>query len=58
MPLKIMILLKSMQDDITFINLRGIPYLMKRIDDLMAQIGFAFYRIFSSFRYFFFYFRL
>ena len=44
--------------DITFINLKGIPILMKMIYDLMAQIGFAFYRIFSSFRYFFFYFRL
>ena len=58
MLLKTMILLRSMQDDITFINLKCIPNLMKRIYDLMAHIGFAFYRIFSSFRYFFFYFRL
>lgn len=28
-----------------------------KIEDLMAQIGFAFYRLFSSFKYFFFYFR-
>ena len=58
MVLKTMTLLKFIQDDITFINLKGIPRLMNRIYDLMAQIGFTFYRIFSSFRYFFFYFRL
>ncbi len=31
--------------------------LMKRIGNIMAQIGFAFYRVFSGFRYFLFYFR-
>ena len=47
-----------MPADITFINLRTIPNPMNRIEEFMAQIGFAFYRIFSGFRYFFFYFRL
>ena len=29
----------------------------RKIENFMAQVGFAFYRLFSSFKYFFFYFK-
>ncbi len=31
--------------------------IVKKLEDLMAQIGFAFYKLLSSFRVLFFYFR-
>jgi len=31
--------------------------MIRKAENLMARIGFAFYRLFSSFRYFFFYFK-
>ncbi len=39
------------------LSLPNILKMIGKIENLMANIGFAFYRLFSSFRYLFFYFR-